>query len=189
MTVQEYFAVKGSRYTRADAETIGPELTRLQDSHGDVKPSDILAAAKHRESPLHPYFEWNNETAAHRFRKLQARDMVQSIRVRVREAEGETERVFRTAKVRATPAEKPTSAKADTAESAATARDEPATTETSRMGRRAEPDPAKVAIDQADAALERWRERYEPYVKTYPKFAERFADVFAAVRRMRTEES
>ena len=61
------------------------ELTRLDKQHGGVKASTVVAEAEPKESPLHPWFEWDNKKAGHAHRLMQARTL---IRVVVPQLEG-----------------------------------------------------------------------------------------------------
>lgn len=80
--MKTYKAAKGARLTDRDAETIGPVLDELASAHGGVLVADrILEAARHPESPLHRFFEWNDSVAAERWRIEQARYLARSIKV------------------------------------------------------------------------------------------------------------
>lgn len=79
VTLREYFAAAGSRYSADDAKVIGPELERLAGPGDELVPGAIVHAASDPISPLHRYFEWDDTKAARRFRLAQANDMKRSI--------------------------------------------------------------------------------------------------------------
>lgn len=56
-------------------------LNRLSDELGGaISPRDVVDAAQNDQSPLHPYFEWDNKRAADNWRLDQARRL---LRVRI----------------------------------------------------------------------------------------------------------
>jgi two-component system cell cycle response regulator CtrA len=81
LSIKEYFAIAGSRFTSADAGAIGPVLQEIA-AAGDITVSAVVEAAKSTNSPMHGYFEWDDSLAAHQFREGQAREIIQSVRVR-----------------------------------------------------------------------------------------------------------
>lgn len=46
-------------------------------------PEELVKAARNRRSPVHDLFEWNDRTAAHEHRLVQARVMVNSLQVEI----------------------------------------------------------------------------------------------------------
>src|SRR3954451_3006050 len=80
ITVREYFSAQNDLYSKTDAKQVGPELERLA-AAGKSKPRDIVEAARPEASPLHRYFEWNDQRAAEGFRQMQAGRMARTIRV------------------------------------------------------------------------------------------------------------
>jgi hypothetical protein len=48
-------------------------LNEIEQRHGIISPHDVLREAENLSSPLHDYFEWDDDEAAHKFRLLQAR--------------------------------------------------------------------------------------------------------------------
>lgn len=54
------------------------ELLRAQ-GKGELTPEDVLADAKHDNSPLHSYFEWDDSAAAEQFRLQQARGLIRAV--------------------------------------------------------------------------------------------------------------
>jgi len=84
VSLKEYFAVEGSRFSQEDARAIGPVLEHLAHrGQGKATEMDIIHAASDPRSPLHRHFEWDNHEAARQWRKQQAREMVSAIAVKV----------------------------------------------------------------------------------------------------------
>lgn len=77
-SISEYKAAAGSQFTQEDAEIIGPVIERLAMKGHSTAP-EIVNAARPLESPLHPYFEWNDGEAAELYRHNQAREMTRAI--------------------------------------------------------------------------------------------------------------
>lgn len=66
-----------------DADVAGNLLTKLTERDGELTADSVVKEAKKKSSPLHPWFEWDDTEAAHKFRKNQARKLIQSINVRI----------------------------------------------------------------------------------------------------------
>ncbi len=63
-----------------DAKAVGAHLELLrQQCKGELTPEDVLADAKHDNSPLHSFFEWDDSAAAHQHRLAQARGLIRSV--------------------------------------------------------------------------------------------------------------
>jgi len=92
VSAKQFKAVRGSHLRDSDAEIIGPELERLAEAHGGrLTAVQVLAAASQPESPLRPYFEWDDSAAARQFRLDQARYLVRSIRIVVEDGAEQTD--------------------------------------------------------------------------------------------------
>jgi hypothetical protein len=55
-------------------------LLSLEDE-GRLTPECVLEAAEDEDSPLHRFFEWDNDEAAHQYRIDQARRLIRGVRV------------------------------------------------------------------------------------------------------------
>lgn len=62
-----------------DAQTAGEELERIYQKHRELDPSDVVDESRPENAPLHPCFEWNDETAAELYRRSQAQTMIRCI--------------------------------------------------------------------------------------------------------------
>jgi DNA-directed RNA polymerase subunit RPC12/RpoP len=80
LSIKEFFAADGSHFTKRDAQIIGPILVELSEKSG-VTARDVLDVGRSEQSPIHKYFEWNNDKAADEYRLEQARRMMRSIRI------------------------------------------------------------------------------------------------------------
>lgn len=65
-------------------ENMLAELTRLAaENNGLLTPDNVIDAAQNAASPLHNWFEWDDDAAAHMYRVEQARHLIRSVRVDV----------------------------------------------------------------------------------------------------------
>lgn len=84
----------GTRFPRREATVVLEALMQIADRcHGRVSPRDVVTAAETEGSPLHRYFEWNDEVAAIEFRLVQARELLRAVIVPVTSPSGD-ERVM-----------------------------------------------------------------------------------------------
>jgi hypothetical protein len=66
----------------ADPQVIGAALEQIAFEHGGrLEPDDVVRKARERGDPLHPYFDWNDKTAAHQHRLDQARELIRIVRM------------------------------------------------------------------------------------------------------------
>jgi hypothetical protein len=61
----------------AKQEAVRARLNDLAD-RGVLTPRDVVADARHKDSPLHGYFEWDDKKAAAKYRFVQARRLITS---------------------------------------------------------------------------------------------------------------
>lgn len=83
MKIGGYEFSDGARFqagANADAKIVGEHLELLrQQFKGELTPQDVLADARHDNSPLHSFFEWDDGEAAEQFRLQQARGLIRSV--------------------------------------------------------------------------------------------------------------
>lgn len=79
----EYHWKNGFRYANlADANDVQVELERVRKKNdGELSPNSVIDAAKAKRSKLHRFFTWDNSEAAHQYRLVEARRVIQSIEV------------------------------------------------------------------------------------------------------------
>ena len=70
-------AKAGSKFNNSQAQVIGERLTEK----GMFKPEEVVTDATDEDSPLHPFFEWDDTEAARQHRISQARRMVASVQI------------------------------------------------------------------------------------------------------------
>lgn len=88
VSVMSFRIAPGARIAKRDADIVGRELLRLR-TVGTLTRELVLDAAASVDSPLHRFFEWNNRSAAHEYRLVQAGYLLRSIEVVVHDAKGE----------------------------------------------------------------------------------------------------
>lgn len=67
---------------RAHGEIVRRKLESLAHD-GRLTPEEVVADAKDPKSPLHSYFDWDDDVAARKYRIAQARTLIRSVRVEV----------------------------------------------------------------------------------------------------------
>lgn len=73
-----YKFAAGSRLS-GDANAVGAELNNIKQKYGELNPSNIVEVARKASSILHRYFDWDDKTAAEKYRLQQARLLVCSV--------------------------------------------------------------------------------------------------------------
>lgn len=63
-------------------------LQTIYDSRGQLTPSIVLDVARNPEHPLHDRFEWDDSVAAERWRKHQAHELIQSVKITYTDKKG-----------------------------------------------------------------------------------------------------
>lgn len=63
-----------------DPNVVGTHIEMLRRKFkGELTPKDILADARHDNSPLNSFFEWDNSEAAEQYRLNQARGLIRAV--------------------------------------------------------------------------------------------------------------
>lgn len=74
---------EGARFqpgAHVDAKAVGEHLELLRKQcKGELTPKDVLDDARHDNSPLHSFFEWDEGAAAEQYRLQQARGLIKSV--------------------------------------------------------------------------------------------------------------
>lgn len=84
-----YRAIKGARFSDAQARIFGRRLDWLIENNGrEITPEDIVRDAKNPRSPFHKVMDWNDKSAAHQHRLHQARRILQGITVEIQYDDG-----------------------------------------------------------------------------------------------------
>lgn len=63
-----------------DAQRIGERLAQLRKTcKAPALTAAVVADARSEDSPLHPFFDWNDYTAAEKYRRSQAKDLIRAV--------------------------------------------------------------------------------------------------------------
>ncbi len=80
----KYYAKDGALFNNEKAQIYGERIAKLTEENNNIVTSDIIVKdAKKKSSPLHGYFEWNDNIAAIEWRRKQAGYLVRSIKIEV----------------------------------------------------------------------------------------------------------
>lgn len=71
-------AKPGSQLDERAVADVGIVFSKLVEQ-GRGTAAELVKAASDPESPAHPHFDWNNESAAHKFRITQARGFIRAL--------------------------------------------------------------------------------------------------------------
>lgn len=83
MRIAGFEFAEGARFQAGaskDAKAVGGHLEMLRAKcKGELTPEDVLADARHNNSPLHSFFEWDDSAAAEQHRLQQARGLIRAV--------------------------------------------------------------------------------------------------------------
>lgn len=83
MKIESFDFSSGYRFQQGagkDAKVVGQHLEMLRKkAKGELTPEAVLSDAKHNNSPLHSYFEWDDTEAAEQYRLQQARGLIRAV--------------------------------------------------------------------------------------------------------------
>lgn len=93
MKVMKIFSWKGTAYF-ADPQKVGEELEEVE-RLGTLEAAHVVEyAERHKDSELHKCFEWDDNEAAKKYRLYQARLLICSISLEIKEEPKQTQRVY-----------------------------------------------------------------------------------------------
>ena len=151
----EFIPHVGSRLSKKSVAAIGPRLFALRED-GSLTPEAVVKDARKKDSPLHPFFEWDNEAAAAAHRIEQARYLIRSVDIVITQDDGgEPKNVRAFVSIEG-------DGEAKYIDTLAAMND---------------PDHRRAVVARALEELEHWRKRYE-------RFSE-LGDIFAAMEKVR----
>jgi hypothetical protein len=87
MNKESYKMREGSRLP-VNGEVAAQVLRDLNKRHGAIRPTDLVDEARDHEHPLHKCFDWDDSSAAHKFRLVQARQVIRSVEITWEEPKG-----------------------------------------------------------------------------------------------------
>lgn len=70
-----------------DSQIVGDYLEALRAEHGGLSAAIVHEAARPEDSPIHKWFEWDDASAAGKYRLVQARELLRAIVVMSDDAE------------------------------------------------------------------------------------------------------
>lgn len=79
MGAYNYSYGKWGSVLKNPAEVAGPVLMELKNSEQGLNPDTLLEASRPEDAPLHNEFEWDDNVAAEKFRKEQARYIIRHL--------------------------------------------------------------------------------------------------------------
>ena len=85
----EGLAIKSTaRLSKKNVQAITNRFAKIRKATGALTPRAIVDDARDPKSPLHEYFDWDDSSAAEKYRLLQAGNLVRSIQVVVVDDDG-----------------------------------------------------------------------------------------------------
>jgi hypothetical protein len=72
MSMDVHYLEGGSQVRERKSVVIDREFERIHEVHGKITQEVVIEEARNPESPLHPYFEWDDSRAAQKYREAQA---------------------------------------------------------------------------------------------------------------------
>lgn len=83
MRIGGFEFAEGARFqpgATKDAKLVGEHIEMLRMKFkGELTPEDILDDARHGNSPLHSFFEWDDSAASQQYRLQQARGLIRAV--------------------------------------------------------------------------------------------------------------
>jgi hypothetical protein len=74
--------------SKVNVDEVVSSFEALRRKHGTIKPEHVVEAAIDESHPLHSYFEWDNDAAAHKYRLQQAAYVIRHVEVQWSEPKG-----------------------------------------------------------------------------------------------------
>ena len=74
------YRFKRAKAPTEEAQVVGEELESIRrNSGGILRTTDVVESARYEDSPLHSYFEWDEQAAASAHHRWQARQLISSV--------------------------------------------------------------------------------------------------------------
>jgi hypothetical protein len=64
-------------------QKVAERLLELERDNGRLAPADVVEAARDPESPLHSHFNWDDSDAAEKYRLMQARTLIRTVKLEI----------------------------------------------------------------------------------------------------------
>jgi hypothetical protein len=66
-------------------------LNRVREERGDLNNETLVAAATPKTHPLHDRLEWNDKIGGHKYRLIQASELIRSVKIKYSDTEPDAE--------------------------------------------------------------------------------------------------
>jgi hypothetical protein len=103
--MNKYKATEGAQFDKKKAQIYGKCLEEIEERHGKLKARDVVDEARSKKNPLHEVFDWDNTSAAEKYRLEQARHLINHLTVEV-SYDGQKEDIKGWVSVNETPGDK-----------------------------------------------------------------------------------
>ena len=77
------YAYRSKRRFAVDPAVAAAELERIRKANKELRAADVVEAARPEDAPLHPAFTWDDSAAAEKWRRMEARQLIRAIVVKV----------------------------------------------------------------------------------------------------------
>ncbi len=74
--MKKYKLRNGMKLRGVDAQVVGETIDSLRDDKGHITTEQVVISAKNKKSPIHSYFEWDDNKASKQWRLQQARQLI-----------------------------------------------------------------------------------------------------------------
>jgi hypothetical protein len=78
----------GHGFREVSAQVVGETIDRMMETRGEITPAEVVEESRPANAPLHPLFEWDDSVAAEKYREDQARAVIRSYVIIVRDDQG-----------------------------------------------------------------------------------------------------
>lgn len=98
------FQFRDGCHLSGDAQVVGERLESIKAKRNALTPELVLEDARQKKSPLHQFFEWDDDVAAEKYRLDQAGHLIRSVQVTFIDVEPQQERQISLSAIPAAPA-------------------------------------------------------------------------------------
>lgn len=92
--IRKYTAKSGAPFPAAKAQEVGESLENIRTEYGEnLTPDMVVNEAQDTNHQLHPYFDWDNHEAAIKWRRQQARMIINHVEVEIIIADAKPQKI------------------------------------------------------------------------------------------------
>jgi hypothetical protein len=88
LLTRRIIAVPGARISDGQAQIAGERFVELKEERGELTAEAVIEDAQPEDSPIHPFFEWDDCAAAEKYRREQARHLLRSVAIIIERPNG-----------------------------------------------------------------------------------------------------